>query len=453
MTLYRSIRPLFVCVSAIALAACSYDGYSDTPVKAPVTGNGQMAGQSQDGSGLRQMADNFAANGKCAAAIPIYRHLAAATGDPSAMLALGRCLTSQGAHEEATTVLMTLSTRGQLTGDGYYLLGKNELALGKYEEARKAFDGAWALMPGNPKVRSGRGVALAATGHVEEAIGAFSGAIDTASMSNMALVLAAAGHPTDAIGILEPLVRSGKAGVQGRQNLAMAYLMAGREADAFKLARVDLDSKTVDETFTFYRSLASLTPAHRMQALVSGSVDPSWTAQAMGNMAVADSDAQKAAAKRLVPEEKPAPQPVKKVADPPKPKPVVDRSKYELKEVPPLLEPEGWALQIAAYRTIKELMRGWTILYRRSGDLLQDVPPRRSEVDFGKRNKKPSGFYYRLNAGPLKTLQEARTLCKALKERGTDCWIRPPEKSEGKLPKASGKGAKKATTKTAADHK
>ena len=105
-----------------------------------------------------------------------------------------------------------------------------------------------------------------------------------------------------------------------------------------------------------------------------------------------------------------------------------------LTEVPPLLGPEGWALQIGAYRTIKNLMRGWSILYGQSGDLLKDIPPRRSEVVLENKGGGPGGFYYRLNAGPLKTFGQARDLCAALQARGTSCWIRPPEKTEGNLP-------------------
>ena len=38
-----------------------------------------------------------------------------------------------------------------------------------------------------------------------------------------------------------------------RQNLAMAYLLDGREEEAYRIARLDLDPATINETFTFYR--------------------------------------------------------------------------------------------------------------------------------------------------------------------------------------------------------
>ncbi|TNE67951.1 MAG: SPOR domain-containing protein [Alphaproteobacteria bacterium] len=453
MTKHRNFRPLLACVSIVAIGACSHGAPAQTGMQQPATQVDARA-DAQSNTGLRKVADDLAASGRHQAAIPLYRHIASTSGDPGAMLALAGSLSAQGAHGEAVSVLEILAKRGQLNADGRYLLGKTRLALGDYEGALDAFDGAADQMPMDGRVISGRGIALAALGRTEAAMAAFSNAIDATSLSNMALVTAASGNPDDAIGILEPLVTGGLVSVQGRQNLAMAYLLAGREADARRMARVDLEPQTIDETFTFYRSLASLDPAHRMQALVVGTIDPSWTPAEKANLTVADSVAQQEAAKRVLSHEEPvriaaapAPAPVPEPAPAPK-----DRSNYVLTEVPPLLEPEGWALQIAAYRSLEELMRGWTILYRQSGDLLENVPPRRSEVDFGNTGKKPHGFYYRLNAGPLRTLAEARTLCHQLKERGTDCWIRPPEKSEGKLPgPADVAEANKTTEATVAD--
>jgi len=456
-----------MCASAIALGACSYSANKLPPVSAAPDASsgtaGQGAGQraahrarAQRG-GLKSIADELAASGQHEAAIPLYRQLSAGSGDRDALVGLASSLSAHGAHQDAAKVLALLVARGQMTGGSWYTLGKINLALGRFDEALSAFSAASMAGEATAKVRSGTGIALAAMGRTREAMSALNGAVDPVGLSNRALLLATTGKPGAAINILEPLVQAGLLGPQGRQNLAMAYLLGGREADAFRLARVDLDGATIGDTFTFYRSLASLDAPERMQALVTGTIDPSWTRRDAGNLQLADTQAQSQAAMRIV--EKPvmmaaAPRPkptvIPKPVPAPMPKPKPERvakpepaakpaalaalADYELTEVPPLLEPEGWALQIGAYRTTKNLMRGWTILYRKSGDLLQDVPPRRSEVDFGNRKKSPRGFFYRLNAGPLKTFGEAKSLCRALKSRGTSCWIRPPEETEGSLP-------------------
>ena len=126
-------------------------------------------------------------------------------------------------------------------------------------------------------------------------------------------------------------------------------------------------------------------------------------------------------------------------------------------QLPPLLNNEGYALQIAAYRKADQLVEGWNILHKRYADLIGTLSPRRSEVDFGKRNKDPKGFFYRLNAGPLTTFEEAKVLCDQIISRGGPCWVRSPEPAEGHLPKEQPKpenfrsvSAEPATTTPAA---
>lgn len=430
----------------IALGACSYSSASNLP---PVAEQQVTQASVQKSGGLKAIADDLAASGQHEAAIPLYRHLGARTGDKTVLTALANSLSARGAHQEALKVLGTLAARGQLDTFGWYTYGKTHLALGQFEDALTAFDNAAALDPNNSKARSGRGIALAALGRTHDAMTAFSGVLDPAGLSNRALVLAMTGQPDAAVNILKPLVKAGLLGPQGRQNLAMAYLLAGHEAEAFKMARVDLDPVTINDTFTFYRSLSSLAPANRMQAMVTGAIDPAWTREEAGNLELADNSARQQAAERLVAEPvmvAEAPLPAAVPAPAPEPEPTVAHADYELTEVPPLVEPEGWALQIGAYRTLKNLMRGWTILYRQSSDILQDIPPRRSEVDFGDRKTGPRGFYYRLNAGPLKSLAQAKNLCRLLRERGTSCWIRPPEHTEGKLPETTAKDKKPASS-------
>ncbi|WP_417456485.1 SPOR domain-containing protein [Kordiimonas sp.] len=439
MTSRNTIRHLMVCTmlcsGALASAACSQSNagvYASNP--AP-----QSAGATSQNGGLLAIADELAAKGDHEAAIPLYRHVATTTRAPGAVTALAASLSALGNHAEAEEILEGLAARQELDSTGWYQLGKTRIALGKFDAALGALDQAGPLLPGDSKLASARGITLAALGRTKEALGAFRNTTDPAGLSNMALVFAMTDQPEAAVNILEPLAKNGSAGVQGRQNLALAYLLAGRDEDAFKMARLDLDPASVNETFTFYRSLSSLPTDKRMQALVAGAVDPSWTREEAGNLMMADSQPSRDAAKRIVTgpviakkvEEKPVVVAEARKAEP-APKP--DVANYELKEIPPLVEPTGWALQIGAYRNVKALMRGWTILFRANADILAEIPPRRSEVDFGDREGKPKGFYYRLNAGPLKTLAQARTLCKELKARGTDCWIRPPEKSEGSLP-------------------
>ncbi len=430
MNTKRHFWPVILSASTLLLTACNTGG-NYTVVAAP---NSTQSSALDGTIELRRIADTLSANGDHAAAIPIYRHLGSANGDPATLNALASSLIAQGAYSEATNALNLLVEREQATETTWYNLGKVKLASGMFQEALAAFNHANTIQPNHPKTLSGKAIALAALGRTSEAIAAFDTNSDNLTLTNKAIIFTATGQADAAIALLEPLIQSGKSTARERQNLAMAYLLDGREQNARQIALLDLDAATINETFTFYRSLKSLDESDRMQALVTGSVNPEWNRKAQANLQIKESPAHTTAAKRLV---KPN---VQKVAAPLKAAPIKD---YVFKEIPQLIEPEGWALQIGAYRTLKNLMKGWTILYRISGDLLQDIPPRRSEVDFGKKEDGPKGFYYRLNAGPLKTFAEAKTLCEALKDRGTKCWIRPPEKAEGKLPDASGLNLKK----------
>ncbi len=439
--------------SAMAgLAACNGSGHD-------IQANSPRAEQASPG-GILAIADEMAAKDDHSAAAPLYRHAATTTGNPHALTGLARSLSALGKYDEAEAILESLALRGGMTGESWYLLGKSRIALGKFDRALMALDEAEALMPADPRINSARGISLAAIGGVGEAIAAFQGSADPASLSNLALVFAMTGNAEAAVNILEPLARSGKVTAQGRQNLAMAYLMAGREAEARQMARLDLDARSVDDTFTFYRTLLSLPVERRMQAMTTGVIAPEWTKEETGNLMLAENRDREQAAKRIasapvVAETPVAAEPVA-VAKAPEPvrtkEPKLAAADYELTELPPLVEPHGWALQIGAYRTEKALMRGWTILYRANADILDGIPPRRSEVDFGDTESgKPRGFYYRLNAGPLKSLAEARELCRELLSRGTECWVRPPEKSEGrvKAPEADTTETPAATTASA----
>ncbi|WP_417449228.1 tetratricopeptide repeat protein [Kordiimonas sp.] len=407
--------------------------------------------------GILTIAQGLAAEGNHGAAIPLYRHSATATGSPAAITGLAKSLAALGKHDTAVSLLEDLAARSQLSGDGWYILGKCRLALGKFEQALIAFDAALLISPGDQGSLSARGITLAALGRTGDAIASYQTTTDPMALSNLALIFAVTGKPEAAVNILAPIIRSGRASAHDRQNLAMAYLLAGRKADAWQMARLDLDPTTIDETFTFYRSLASMPVKHRMQALITGTIEPEWTTAEAGNLVLGDQPSAAAAAIRItettVTVSKSAKAPAiqqaqagtsKEAAEETRHAATIDSAgiaNYELTEVPPLVEPGGWALQIGAYRTTRALMRGWTILYRANADLLDNIPPRRSEVNFGDTDGKPTGFYHRLNAGPLKSLAGARALCAKLIARGTACWVRPPEHSEQAMnsPSASDK--------------
>lgn len=428
--LNRSGRVTVAALIALSVGACG-SGKSFVPKsEAHATSAKTTTIRSSDDS-LLTLADRMAEAGDHEAAIPLYRHLLRKTNDDASIYAsLGMSLLALGNHHEAEKTL-TLAVKKGAEGEARFGLGKVYLAMGKYGQAASQFATAADYMGGDPRPYSGQGIALAALGQFDQSIEAFDKGLyqnpnNAEVRSNKALTLALLGSSDVAVDMLEEMTRSGAAGPRDRQNLALAYLMSGRRSDATAMARVDMDNQTVSDTFSFYDQLTALPFKDRMAALVTGAIEPAQNREDAANLVVTDNDARRMAASRLsAPEPEPIPEP--------KPEPEPKTEKVDLTEVPPIVEPTGWALQIGAYRNIPNLMKGMRILYEANDDIIGDIPPRRSEVQFPTSNDGPKGFYYRLNAGPLQDRSRAMSICKELKARGTDCWVRPPEVSEGRV--------------------
>ena len=398
------------------------------------------------GERMIDTADRLFAAGQVAAAIPMYR--SSMGSDPTrARLGLAKALVAEGRPQGAYNLTEDCLT-GTCSSELLVVRGEAALALGRYDDARSIFQRAVDTIP-SARGYAGLGIAMALTGSFSEAIAVFEKLPAPTGPSNKALVLIAMGRANEGRLILEQMVRDGTAGLKERQNLALAYILLGDDDRARTFAQLDLDLQSALQTLAFYRQLAALNASDRLKALVTGSIDPSWTRRDAGNFMPRPQETAAAASVRLLasneetvvtvvdatPLPEPEPEPV--VEPEPEPKPLSGRPDVVPADAPPILEAEGWAVQIAAYRRIRELMTGWDILRENNLDILETIPPRRSEVDFGPDGRiegGPTGFYYRLNAGPLETLGEAQQLCKTLILRGTDCWVRPPEVSEGRLP-------------------
>jgi len=395
---------------------------SEAATNAPATFDDQENSKEAALRRYMEMGDDAMASGDAATAVRHYRRAIGSSGDSvGPRNGLAKALNSVGEYGETLRVLDR--TNMENNGEGYYQRGKAELALGKYTEASESFDSAASLLAFDADAQVGRGLALAANGDPVGGLTAFDAALNSdpdniPAISNKALLTALIGQGDVAVDMLETLVREGRAAPRDRQNLALAYLSAGRSDDAWAMALVDLDEGSARDTFTFYQQLLGVSPEKRMEAMMTGVISQEQDTDEAANMALGDDENKQAAAQRLA-----------GVIVEPEPEEEGDL------ELPPLLDPsEGYALQIAAYRTKEQLLRGIDILYSENGDILEGLEPRRSEVDFGDRSTYPYGFFYRLNAGPLKTLEEAEDKCDQLQARGTACWVRPPEPSEGSLP-------------------
>lgn len=415
-------------VLIITLGACSSSDAQVTMAQHQAE-NEVVTPAIEDEDSFQLLADQMVEAGDYAAAVPLYRHLLKGySGDGAVQTKLGLALLALGNITEAERALASAVNNDEV-GDANYGLGKVHLALGRYAEAAAQFAVASDYMDDAAKAHSGRGIALAAMGNFDDSIAAFDDGLranpdDTETLSNKALTMALLGSADVAITMLEDIAQSGRAGPRDRQNLALAYLASGRRTDAVAMARLDLDAQAVADTFSFYDEMMALPPKNRMASLVTGMIPQAHNEEKVANLELVDSEDRRAAAARMTAPPPPPPPPE------PKPEPVIPPIETETPQ-----DRTGWAVQIGAYRTIENMVRGWNILYTRNEDILEGVEPRRSEVSFGDReNAGPQGHYYRLNVGNLKTFERATSICEAFIDQGTDCWVRPPEPAEGRLP-------------------
>jgi len=394
------------------------------------------------GTPTLQLAERLVATGNHRGAIPVFRQAIAQSSGlvPSsglggnrvrALHGLGKALMQSGDYNLAEDSFARALKADPTHAGVLASLGRVHLILGDPAKAHSFFLKAVGTSGNSPAAAySGLAVTHEILGHHDQAMSVFADGLslhpnDLDLMSNKALVMAISGNTTDAIGILSSIVIQSSAGMGHRQNLALAYTIHGDGARALRMASIDMDPRAARQTVASFQTLGGLDRDGRMRALLYGLSDARGDLEQAGNEIRTDSD-NSDAAKRIA--QIPAPEPIPE----PIPEPV------EFPGLPPLMEPEGWAVQIAAYRTPQEIIRGWAILSERYFDIIGHLEPRRSEVDVGGRGSAgPQGFFYRLNAGPLSGFRESREICDRLIAAGGECWIRPPEPSEGKLPLSS----------------
>ncbi|MEE8371596.1 MAG: tetratricopeptide repeat protein [Sphingomonadales bacterium] len=409
---------------AIALVASGMMAWSLTiPVATAQT-------QTTGGSFL-SLANRLAAEGNHKAAIPLYRQAHDQDGsDIEPLLGLGTSLMALGQYSEALDVLLAAYERESGDREVLEALGTTYLVLGDKELAKNNLEAAMNRGGRTASLYASLGVTLAAMGDLDGAVDVFDDGLsifdgDVDLVSNKGLTMAISGDVNRGLALLIEAAGSVDAVMEHRQNLALGYVLAGRNDKARRMASIDLEAVATNDTIAFFQQIAAMAGPRRIEALLYGIAEPRHDLEKPANLVPGPETAdQRAAVERIVTEPA-APEPV----ETPTP------TETSLPGVPPLMDPEGWAVQIAAYRSLEDLVKGWAILSEKYADIIGHLEPRRSEVDFGARGEYPDGMFFRLNAGPLEGFSEAREICDQMEAVGGECWIRPPEPEEGRLPK------------------
>jgi hypothetical protein len=157
------------------------------------------------------------------------------------------------------------------------LLGNCYFAAGRFASAESAYQDSLSLLPNQPQVVLKLALVEIAQGKNAEALGYLNLARDSLDPADYGLAVALAGRPVDAIQVLEAAARAPGADSRVRQNLAMAYGLAGQWTEARTIAAQDLAPNQLEPRIQQWMQLANPTRPSDQIAAVTGiqpAVDP-----------------------------------------------------------------------------------------------------------------------------------------------------------------------------------
>lgn len=136
------------------------------------------------------------------------------------------------------------------------LLGQAYLRAGRFVSADQAFADVIRLMPDNDKARVAQAVAKIAWGDRTGAKALLS-QVTNAPADDYGLALALVGEAQQAVAVLEPAARGMRGTSRTRQNLALAYALAGQWEKARAVAAQDVSAADIDRRMENWARLAS----------------------------------------------------------------------------------------------------------------------------------------------------------------------------------------------------
>lgn len=194
------------------------------------------------------------------------------------------------------------------------LLGNAYFAAGRFASAEQSFKDSLSLYHDQPQVMLKLALVEIAQGKTDDALAFLEFARSSLDPADYGLALALAGRAADAVPVLRQAAGSTRADARVRQNLALAYALAGDWMNARIVASKDVSPRELDERIQGWMQFAGGTkPAQQVAALVGvtpAAVDPGEPAE----LVLVKSDTQLAQAAPVsapvaMPQPAPAPEP------------------------------------------------------------------------------------------------------------------------------------------------
>ncbi|WP_068080541.1 SPOR domain-containing protein [Novosphingobium rosa] len=135
-------------------------------------------------------------------------------------------------------------------------LGRAYLRGGRFESAVTVLSDAVVLGDNSPRTTLSLALAQTALGHNREALALLQTVQGTLPAADYGLALALAGDSAGGVNVLANAAQAGDASEKLRQNLAYAYALDGRWAEARNVAAMDLSPDKLDERLTQWAATA-----------------------------------------------------------------------------------------------------------------------------------------------------------------------------------------------------
>ncbi len=357
------------------------------------------------------------------------------------------------------------------------LLGSAYFAGGRFKSAEAAYKDALSIYSNQPQVVLKLALVEIAQGKNAEALSFLEAGRDVLDPADYGLAVALAGQPERAIDVLQNAARGENADARVRQNLALAYALAGDWTNAKTVAAQDVPADQLDERIHQWMQMA--TPGNQATAVASligvtpAAVDPGQPVR----LALNKTDtrmAEVAPAPTPVPAPAPVPQQVAEAVPPPAPvaaapapapveiasaapapapeampfvnipsrkslkatkatKPAMD-TKRAVKEAKPRPTPasgkpglvrsaslsrgnSGVVVQLGAYSSPDSVLVAWDKKAHRFRSLAAYTP-------MSARFKNSRRTFYRLSVKGFGSVNEAMALCSSLRRSGGSCFVR-----------------------------
>lgn len=251
-----ALLAIFACT--IALVACSTDPLTDS-LRPTADDRAAAAGTPPAGTfgALLRVGEATRQAGDPANAIPFFRRAHALDPFKAAPLVrLGVALNDLGQFNEAAQAFrdalnLDHNNTEALRGLGYALIGLNQP-----EMAIDQFKAAIAIEP-DYRSYNGLGIASDHLGEHKAAQDYYDAGLkifpnNLTLLNNLGLSQILSRDYDAAIGTLVGAVQQPGASARQRQNLALAYGMAGKDTEAARIAKIDLDPKDVESNLAYY---------------------------------------------------------------------------------------------------------------------------------------------------------------------------------------------------------